>query len=102
VRNGEGPPASVIFANRDGKLEAVAEPFPVPFNGRTTAVADFDGDGLLDVYVSEDRYGGMGGVLLRNEGSFRFTDVTEGSGLGGVCALGATAPAPDRCAIHAL
>ncbi|MEX1124793.1 MAG: CRTAC1 family protein, partial [Acidimicrobiia bacterium] len=56
----------------------------------TPAVADYDGDGLLDVYVSEDNSGETGGILLHNEGSLQFEDVTDGSGLEGVFALSAT------------
>ena len=92
VRNDdEEPPPAQMFENVDGVLKAVAEPLPDLFNGRTPAVADYDGDGLLDVYVAEDRYGEMGGVLLHNEGGFAFTDVTARSGLKDVHALGATA-----------
>jgi hypothetical protein len=54
-------------------------------------VADFDGDGLLDLYISEDEPGESGGLLLHNEGSLRLRDVTAGSGLEDVISLGAVA-----------
>src|SRR5690606_7027205 len=62
IRNDdEAPPPSALFENRDGQLELVAEPLPDRFLGRTPAVADFDGDGLLDLYVSADRHGETSG-----------------------------------------
>ena len=67
------------------------EILPPGFLGRTPAIADFDVDGLLDIYVSEDKYGDRGGLLYRNDGAMAFTDVTEASGLAGAFALGATA-----------
>lgn len=66
-------------------------PLPEGFSGRTPAIADFDADGDLDIYVAEDRYGSHGGVLLQNDGGLVFNDVTDGSGLDGKFALGATA-----------
>lgn len=100
-RDGDFPVPSRLYENRDGDLAAHSEPLPPDFRGRTPAVADFDRDGLLDVYVSEDDSGETGGLLLRNRGGLEFEDVTDGSGLEGVFALGATAghidedPLPD-------
>ncbi len=82
---------SIMLENRDGSLVPVAEPLPVEFLGRTPVVADFDGDGLLDVYVTEDRHGKTGGILLRNTGGFTFEDATDGSGLEQVFSLSAAA-----------
>ena len=46
--------------------------------GMAAATGDFDGDGDLDLYVSN-----LGrDTLLRNDGDFRFVDVTDESGLG--------------------
>jgi hypothetical protein len=59
-------------------------------------VFDFDGDGLLDIYigyfgdylhggiptVERDNRNGLPNKLLRNLGGMRFEDVTEGSGTG--------------------
>lgn len=82
---------SRIYENVGGGELVSSELLPNSFLGRTPAVADFDGDGLLDIYVSEDKYGDTGGVLLLNKGKMVFEDVTNGSGLEGVFALGATA-----------
>ena len=41
------------------------------------AVGDYDNDGFPDVYISAYR----GGVLLRNQGGKRFTDVTRSVGI---------------------
>jgi len=90
-RDGAFPVPTRLYENVDGALIALSEPLPADFRGRTPAVADYDGDGLLDMYVSEDNSGETGGLLLRNEGGLEFTDVTEGSGLEGVLALSAVA-----------
>lgn len=82
---------SRIYENEGGGQFLASEFLPVDFLGRTPAIADFDGDGLLDLYVSEDKFGDRGGLLLRNSGGLEFEDVTAGSGLEGVFALGATA-----------
>lgn len=89
---GLGEPSDVgsrLYENTGDDL-VPTEILPEGFLGRTPAVSDFDGDGLLDVYVSEDKYGATGGLLLQNRGDMAFEDVTDGSGLSGLYALGAT------------
>ena len=90
-RDGDFDVPTRLFENVDGALMAHSEPLPADFRGRTPAVADYDGDGWLDLYVSEDNSGETGGLLLRNVGSLSFSDVTGGSGLEGVLALSAVA-----------
>jgi hypothetical protein len=90
-RSADNETPSRLFENVDGALQPHSEILPPDFRGRTPAVADYDGDGLLDVYVSEDNSGETGGLLLHNEGSLEFVDVTDGSGLEGVFALSAAA-----------
>jgi hypothetical protein len=94
-RDGDFDVPTRLFENDGGTLVAHSEPLPADFRGRTPAVADYDGDGLLDVYVSEDSSGETGGLLLRNVGGLEFEDVTAGSGLEGVFALSAVAGAID-------
>jgi histone H3/H4 len=50
------------------------------FMGSGLALGDFDGDGLTDVFVAADGCN----RLLHNDGAFRFSDVTEGSGITGL------------------
>ncbi|MDX1624226.1 MAG: CRTAC1 family protein [Gemmatimonadota bacterium] len=51
-------------------------------NGRAVGVLDYDGDGLLDLFIVADDLRGSGRtVLLRNEGDLRFTDVTAAAGI---------------------
>jgi hypothetical protein len=90
-RDGDFATPTRLFENVDGVLQMHSEPLPGDFRGRTPAVSDYDGDGLLDVYVSEDNSGETGGLLLRNEGALAFTDVTGGSGLEEVLSLSAVA-----------
>src|SRR5258707_11018519 len=49
--------------------------------GMGVAVADFDNDGKLDLFVSG--YGSS--ALYRNLGNCKFQDVTEKAGVGGSC-----------------
>jgi len=60
---------------------------PVAFGGRSAAVVDFDGDGLLDLLVGEDPIPGYNGSktkqarLFRNRGKLQFEDVSRSVGL---------------------
>jgi hypothetical protein len=52
-------------------------PFSLYFTG--VSLGDYDGDGDLDLYLSGHS---IPDLLLRNDGSFVFTDVTDSAGLG--------------------
>lgn len=83
-RDGERQTApTAVYANRgDGRFEAVEEPGIDPLlGGRSVGVLDYDGDGLLDLFIVEDIYEGGSSRLYRNLGEYRFEDVTEAAGL---------------------
>lgn len=48
---------------------------------RSVGVLDADRDGLLDLFVVEDRWAGGSSVLLHNEGDLSFRDDTADAGL---------------------
>jgi hypothetical protein len=48
--------------------------------GAAVAVADYDGDGLEDLFVTDSSEDGAN-LLYRNEGSFQFTEVGEAAGV---------------------
>lgn len=74
-----------LFHNlRGSKFKDVAIPAGVAFNHRgeaassmTVSFADYDGDGLLDMFVPDMSYG----ALYRNEGAGVFSDATYESGI---------------------
>ena len=57
---------------------AVRLAVPPTFGGSGVAAEDIDGDGDMDVLL----LGGAGNALYLNDGTGKFTDVTESSGLG--------------------
>jgi hypothetical protein len=71
---------------------------PAAFGGRSAAVLDYDGDGLLDLLVGEDPIPGYNGSktkssrLFRNKGGLQFEDVSRAVGLPeGIPGLGVAA-----------
>ncbi|HEX5103131.1 MAG TPA: CRTAC1 family protein [Pirellulaceae bacterium] len=60
---------------------------PAAFGGRSVAVLDFDGDGLLDLLVGEDPIPGYNGSqtkssrLFRNKGQLKFEDASRSAGI---------------------
>jgi enediyne biosynthesis protein E4 len=78
-----------LFEN-DGKgnftnvTEQTGLNFGWPFMGRNTFVFDYDGDGLLDIFMQEDWV--LGNIsagnsrLMKNMGNLKFKDVTEEAG----------------------
>ena len=87
---------SIYRNNGDGTFTKMPMTLGPIGTASSACVADFDGDGLLDIYVTyyqdETLYpfhhpiearDGFGNRLYRNLGNFRFEDVTERAGVGG-------------------
>ncbi|CAN5736240.1 hypothetical protein BH23ACT4_BH23ACT4_08210 [soil metagenome] len=70
-----GVATAVLENTGDGFVERESGIDP-SLGGRSVGVLDFDGDGLLDLVILEDHYRGGSSRLYRNEGGFRFEDVT--------------------------
>jgi len=70
---------------------------PPAFGGRSAAVLDYDGDGLLDLLVGEDPVTGYNGSktkssrLFRNKGALQFDDASQAVGVPAVPGLGVAA-----------
>ncbi len=83
--SGDYPPGR-IFRNDGGGSFSDVTPgsgfTPVGLLRCGLAVADYDRDGLLDIYVTNWGFQPGDNRLYRNLGSFRFADVTIASGLG--------------------
>jgi hypothetical protein len=84
-----------LYRNDGGRFTRVAELGP-PGPATGAAAADYDGDGLLDVYVTYyqddgivpyhhfiEAQDGFGNRLYHNRGGLRFEDVTARAGVGG-------------------
>lgn len=77
---------SQLFMNDKGKFTDVSEMSGACPNTLRTArnigVLDFDGDGLLDLFVVEDKFIAKPSCrLFRNKGDMKFEDVTKEVGL---------------------
>ncbi len=88
-----GQAPTQILRNDGGRLSsAIGSGLPERIGGRSVAIFDQDLDGLLDLFITEDRWSGGRSVLLRNLGDLSFEDVTTNTGLpDDVHGLGATA-----------
>jgi enediyne biosynthesis protein E4 len=79
------PGETIALRNNAGTFEIV--PGAIPPNsrnnvgGRSIAVLDYNDDGLLDLFITQDRFEGGQSVLLRNKGGFQFVDATALAGL---------------------
>ncbi|MEP4534503.1 MAG: FG-GAP-like repeat-containing protein [Cyclobacteriaceae bacterium] len=87
----------LIFCKSSAQLFERAEEFVLPKNAQNNmgmAVADYDLDGYLDVFIStngESTLGNTGSQLLRNTGHGDFEDATTDAGLNGtVAGMGAS------------
>ncbi|MGH7565624.1 MAG: FG-GAP-like repeat-containing protein [Gemmatimonadota bacterium] len=84
-RSGSQAEPSRLFRNDHGAFTEVTAGSGTgaqASNGRQAGVLDYDGDGLLDLFIVADNLRGRGPtVLLRNQGGLRFADVTAAAGL---------------------
>lgn len=71
---------SVVLRNDGGRF-APASVLDTTRGGRSIGVVDYDGDGLLDVVLTEDRWTGGSSVLFHNDGGLAFSDRTAAAGL---------------------
>src|SRR5215208_5797775 len=79
------PGETIALRNNAGSFEKV--PGVIPPNsrnnvgGRSIAVLDYNDDGLLDLFITQDRFEGGQSSLLRNKGGFQFVDATASAKL---------------------
>ncbi|HVB55122.1 MAG TPA: FG-GAP-like repeat-containing protein [Candidatus Acidoferrales bacterium] len=78
-----GPPGLSLWRNMGGKsFERVSLPGPEWMRGWGLAPLDYDNDGWVDLVAVGETFAGDGRIiLLRNEGSKGFRDVTRETGL---------------------
>lgn len=75
--------AGVSFTHHSGFV-TVMHPNLLQTTGSGCGVLDYDGDGLLDLYLIDGTHPKEGGNrLFRNRGQFTFEDVTERAGVRG-------------------
>ena len=69
--------ANRLFENIGGRFREISgdNDACVMMGGRSIGVLDYDGDGLLDLLVAEDKWTGRRTRLLRNCGRLHFYDV---------------------------
>ena len=72
-----------LFENINGRFRDVSKGNAacIVMGGRSVGVLDFDGDGLLDLLVTEDKWTGGRTRLFRNLGKLRFDDASSRVGL---------------------
>jgi hypothetical protein len=79
------PGETIALRNNAGSFEIVSDAIPEndrhKVGGRSIAVLDYNSDGLLDLFISQDRFEGGRSSLLGNTGGFRFVDATQSAGL---------------------
>lgn len=71
---------SVVLRNDTGHFTQ-ATVLDARRGGRSVGVLDYDGDGRLDLVLTEDKWTGGSSVLLHNDGDLRFSDATAAAGL---------------------
>jgi hypothetical protein len=71
---------TTVYDNRDGTWVDVAALVP-DTAARSVAALDVDRDGLADLAIAGDRFGGGSSRLLRNLGGFAFEDATDEWGM---------------------
>ncbi|MEE8169515.1 MAG: VCBS repeat-containing protein, partial [Phycisphaerae bacterium] len=77
-----GVPNLLLRARPDRKLERVTDSGATPHvTGRGVGVLDYDGDGLLDLFVTTRPRTGQRSWLLRNVGNLKFVEASEAAGL---------------------
>jgi hypothetical protein len=76
---------TIILRNDAGRFHIAPDAVPPndrnKVGGRSIAVLDYNTDGLLDLFIAQDRFAGGRSSLLRNAGGFRFVDATASAGL---------------------
>ena len=73
---------TAVFENRNGAFAMVDDSgIGTDLGGRSIGALDFDLDGLVDLFVVEDRYAGGSSRLFRNLGGLEFADVTSSAGI---------------------
>src|SRR5919112_833921 len=79
------PGETIALRNNSGSFEIVSGAIPPNsrnnVGGRSIAVLDYNADGLLDLFITQDRFEDGQSSLLRNKGGFQFVDVTASAGL---------------------
>ena len=79
---------SEIYRNDGGQLRSTVV-LDDHRGGRAVGTTDYDGDGLLDIVLVEDRWSGGSTGVFHNEGDLGFRDATAEAGLpAGVYGLG--------------
>jgi hypothetical protein len=80
-RDEERGRAPTVVLENDGGHFGTVTTLDAERGARSIGVLDFDADGLLDLFVVEDRFTNGRSALFRNLGGFEFEDATESAGL---------------------